>query len=386
MADVNSKRISELIRIPGNSTCADCKSDVVEYASYNIGVFLCANCAGVHRSLGAHISKVKHLKLGSWEDSQVKRMEEVGNTVARRKFEERVPVCYRKPTQEAPHILKEQWIRAKYEREEFIHTSKQRYTRGTMEGYLYKRSKVDNTVKQRKFVLSEKDKILKYYVNDKKEPKAEIRILEINISFAPEKLTESLRKPAFQISFLNQGSTRHIFIYHNDPEVLVEWYMAIRSAKLNLLHVAHPTVADSELLQCLTQDFLKEGYLYKTGPKPNDGFKKRWCTLDGRKLMYHEQPMDPYPKGEIFLGSDCEGFSVGEGAEPTSCSKVREQGFSFHVKTPTRCFWFSTDRQDDRDEWISLLQTVIKRPMTPQDFYLNGILVKKRASSFFSIR
>ena len=35
-----------------------------------------------------------------------------------------------------------------------------------MEGYLYKRSKVDNTVKQRKFVLSEKDKILKYYVND----------------------------------------------------------------------------------------------------------------------------------------------------------------------------------------------------------------------------
>ena len=36
---------------------------------------------------------------------------------------------------------------------------------------------------------------------------------------------------------------------------------------------------------------MKEGYLSKTGPKPSDGFKKRWFTLDGRKLMYHEQPM-----------------------------------------------------------------------------------------------
>ena len=78
---------------------------VVEYASYNIGVFLCANCAGVHRSLGAHISRVKHLKLGNWEDSQVKRMEDVGNTVAQIKFEERVPVCYRKPTKETPQLV-----------------------------------------------------------------------------------------------------------------------------------------------------------------------------------------------------------------------------------------------------------------------------------------
>ena len=117
-------------------------------------------------------------------------MEEVGNNIARRKFEIEVPVCYRRPTKETPQlchyskfllafiaypvcillkycrILREQWIRAKYEREEFIHTSKQRYTRGSMEGYLFKRSKIDDSVKQRRFVLSESDKILKYYVNN----------------------------------------------------------------------------------------------------------------------------------------------------------------------------------------------------------------------------
>ena len=46
-----------------------------------------------------------------------------------------------------------------------------------------------------------------------------------------------------------------------------------------------------QLAQSLTQDFLKEGFLFKTGPKPSDGFKRRWFTLDGRKLMYHDQKL-----------------------------------------------------------------------------------------------
>ncbi len=46
-----------------------------------------------------------------------------------------------------------------------------------------------------------------------------------------------------------------------------------------------------QLAQSLTQDFLKEGFLCKTGPKPSDGFKRRWFTLDGRKLMYHDQKL-----------------------------------------------------------------------------------------------
>ena len=93
---------------------------------------------------------------------------------------------------------------------------------------------------------------------------------------------------------------------------------------------------------------------------------------------------DPIPKGEIFIGRDGEGFSIGEGAEPTSCSKVREKGFSFHVKTPTRCFWFSAEREDDRDEWIDLLQTVLKRPMTPQDYYLRNHLKMNHRKRYFN--
>lgn len=52
--------------------------------------------------MGAHISKVKHLKLDRWEDSQVNRIREVGNITARLHYEERVPPCYRKPNPDAP--------------------------------------------------------------------------------------------------------------------------------------------------------------------------------------------------------------------------------------------------------------------------------------------
>lgn len=378
-ADINTRRVLEICKKPGNSICADCNCQPSEYASYNIGVFICTQCAGIHRNLGAHISKIKHLRLDRWEDSQVKRMEEVGNVAARRKYEERVPVCYRRPAENDPQILREQWIWAKYHREEFIHAEKQRYTRGTMEGFLFKRSKIDDSCKQRRFVLSERENTLKYYVNNKKtaEPKAEIKILDMNVAFAPEKL-----KPptSLQISYVTQGSTRHIYVYHDSPEVIVEWYMAIRSAKLNLLQVAHPTASETELSRHLTQDFVKEGFLAKTGPKPSDGFKRRWFTLDGRKLMYHEQKLDPYPKGEIFIGNESDGYSVhigapvGWGWSSRQQQQQSEQGFVFHLKTPGRPFVLSAERCDDRDEWLRCIQQVIDRPMTPQDAFSRSLL------------
>ena len=41
------------------------------WASWNIGIFLCIRCGGLHRSLGTHISKVKSVTLDKWTDEQV---------------------------------------------------------------------------------------------------------------------------------------------------------------------------------------------------------------------------------------------------------------------------------------------------------------------------
>lgn len=80
-----------------------------------------------------------------------------------------------------------------------------------------------------------------------KEPKAVLRISELNVAFAPKKIGNP---NSLQITFLKDGSTRHIYVYHDDPETIVNWYMAIRSAKFNRLHVAYPSANESEVKQC----------------------------------------------------------------------------------------------------------------------------------------
>src|SRR5690606_18898776 len=50
-----TKRIlQEIINEPDtqNTTCAECGEPDPTWASINIGIFLCLNCSGVHRSLG----------------------------------------------------------------------------------------------------------------------------------------------------------------------------------------------------------------------------------------------------------------------------------------------------------------------------------------------
>ena len=42
-----------------------------QWASTNLGVFLCIRCASIHRKLGTHISKVKSLTLDNWSIEQL---------------------------------------------------------------------------------------------------------------------------------------------------------------------------------------------------------------------------------------------------------------------------------------------------------------------------
>lgn len=60
-------QLQQLLKYPGNLRCADCKlQQHPRWASWSLGVFICIRCAGVHRSLGTHISKVKSIDLDSW--------------------------------------------------------------------------------------------------------------------------------------------------------------------------------------------------------------------------------------------------------------------------------------------------------------------------------
>lgn len=46
------RQVLELSKQSGNETCADCGGRYPRWSSWNLGIFLCVNCAGVHRKMG----------------------------------------------------------------------------------------------------------------------------------------------------------------------------------------------------------------------------------------------------------------------------------------------------------------------------------------------
>ncbi|XP_057193153.1 arf-GAP with dual PH domain-containing protein 1 isoform X2 [Triplophysa rosa] len=291
-----ARTLRHLLQTAGNGSCADCGADNPEWGSCSLGVFICLGCSGIHRNIPS-IGKVKSLCLSRWEDSEVQFMSECGNDAMRVKYEATLPVYYYKPTHRDCQALKEQWIRAKYERQEFTEDSKKLiYEDERKDGMLMKRGRDNGQFLNRRFVLSLRDGTLKYYTKlDAKEPKAAIKVDNMNACFQPDKIGNP---NGLQITYLKDHVTRNIFVYHDSSKEIVDWFNSIRAAQLHYLKVAFPGATDVELKPKLTRSFLKEGYMEKTGPRQTEGFKKRWFTLDHRRLMYFK---DPLVRLDVFI-------------------------------------------------------------------------------------
>ncbi|XP_047612840.1 arf-GAP with coiled-coil, ANK repeat and PH domain-containing protein 1 isoform X2 [Phacochoerus africanus] len=107
--------------VDGNAQCCDCREPAPEWASINLGVTLCIQCSGIHRSLGVHFSKVRSLTLDSWEPELVKLMCELGNVVMNQIYEARVEaMAVKKPGPSCSRQEKEAWIHAKYVEKKFL--------------------------------------------------------------------------------------------------------------------------------------------------------------------------------------------------------------------------------------------------------------------------
>ena len=67
------------------------------WASINLGVLLCIECSGIHRSLGVHISKVRSVTLDAWESEVLRVMTKLGNRIANSILEYDIPEGMVKP-------------------------------------------------------------------------------------------------------------------------------------------------------------------------------------------------------------------------------------------------------------------------------------------------
>ncbi|KAJ1259860.1 hypothetical protein BS78_10G188400 [Paspalum vaginatum] len=117
-------KLRELLQKSDNRVCADCSAPDPKWASANIGVFICLKCSGVHRSLGTHVSKVLSVTLDQWTDDEINSMTEVGgNSYANAIYEAFLPEGYHKPHPDSSQEERADFIRSKYEFQEFLKPS-----------------------------------------------------------------------------------------------------------------------------------------------------------------------------------------------------------------------------------------------------------------------
>ncbi|KAG7491643.1 hypothetical protein MATL_G00005850 [Megalops atlanticus] len=377
--DRNKKVLLDLVKHPDNSHCADCGAPEPDWASYKLGVFVCLNCSGTHRNLPA-ISRIKSIRLDFWDDDLVEFMRTNGNAAARSIYERTVPIFYYRPQPQDCVVLRDQWIRAKYERREFTGENthlQHAYSSGFYEGILWKKGKDNKQFLKRRFVLSAKDFTLKYFTREdqSKGPKAVIAIKDLNAVFQPEKIGH---KHGLQITYLQEEHTRNLFVYHDNGEEIVFWFNAIRATRYAYLKTAFPMASDNELIPWITRNYLKEGYMEKTGPLQREPFKKRWFVLNSRdrKLLYFKTPLDAVELGAVFIGTENHGYSVRESQPKGTRGNKWKCGVT--VETPDRQFVFMCEQEREQKEWVEAFREVISRPMVPQDYNTEANMRRRR--------
>uniref|UniRef100_A0A3P8Z3R1 ArfGAP with RhoGAP domain, ankyrin repeat and PH domain 3 n=1 Tax=Esox lucius TaxID=8010 RepID=A0A3P8Z3R1_ESOLU len=231
-----------------NKICADCKAINPDWASINLCVVICKNCAGQHRGLGTMVSKVQSLKLDTsvWSNEIVQLFIMLGNDRANEFWAARLP-----PADELD---------------------------------------CDATPEQRKEFI-----IHKYREGRYRHPHPGFNTQEELLKVLCSAVTEqNLLKTVTQI-FTDAESARAQLAHSNGCDSRLSLDLSQSQG------TAEPGVYD-EIMQAV----LHSGYLYKSASmnkgtlsrKTREDFQKYWCTVE-RSLLFYESDRCPDPSMKI---------------------------------------------------------------------------------------
>ncbi|KAF9131734.1 hypothetical protein BG015_003817, partial [Linnemannia schmuckeri] len=126
-----------------NTLCAECGAKNPDWCVINLGILVCIECSGIHRSLGTHISKVRSFTLdtNSYTKDLVEFIRSVGNSVSNQIWEANLlsetnpgstKIAFRKPVVNDARECKVSFIRKKYVERAFVERFPESVSRGAV--------------------------------------------------------------------------------------------------------------------------------------------------------------------------------------------------------------------------------------------------------------
>lgn len=371
---------------PNNRWCADCGAPDPDWASVSLGVVLCIQCCGVHRSLPPHISKVKSLKLDKWMNSEIESLRVVGNSLARSIYDARLACTHKRVSFHTPLGLRSYIIREKYGAgpavEDVQHPAARQIAESaaaaatatlppvpgvqSRQGWLQKKGKDSVKWVPRWFVLD--NETLSYFACDRGPdggppespgaPKETMPLLDTMVTLRSDKAFAT--KFGLQITYRKNHVVgekfefRNFFVSADSGEEVTGWLNDIRTNKAALLGFTQDMVGTprgDEILSELSREVVREGWLQKTGPK-GTGWKKRWVVILENRLLYYKSELGAIAQGNIVLDRFCTVLAVPERVPQNHC---------FIVNTGNsggRSFLFQAETEAAADEWMTVIKTV----------------------------
>ncbi|KAM9470173.1 arf-GAP with Rho-GAP domain, ANK repeat and PH domain-containing protein 3 [Clarias gariepinus] len=249
-----------------NRVCADCKAINPDWASINLCVVICKNCAGQHRGLGTMVSKVQSLKLDTsvWSNEIVQLFIMLGNDRANEFWAARLPAADELDCDASPEQRRE-FITQKYREGRFRHPHP---SFGTQE------------------------ELLKTLCTAVTEQNLLKTVTQLFAEAEAARLSDS------------NGHDKH------------------------LSHYSCTQAADSSVYDEIMQPVLYSGYLYKSGSmnkgtlsrRTREDFQKYWCSVE-KSLLFYESDRCQEPNMKIEVKDIiCLGVS-----RPESC--INNNGF-----------------------------------------------------------
>lgn len=115
------KTIQKILSRSGNRTCADCSANDPTWASLKFGVWVCLNCSGYHRNIGAAHTRIQSAYLDQWSFESIQVFEALTNIISNKYWEANLdPELDRKPLpdHEIPQGL--DFVKRKYVEKSFV--------------------------------------------------------------------------------------------------------------------------------------------------------------------------------------------------------------------------------------------------------------------------